>query len=70
MTWMLTYPICTIGNSIILAENLTDLSSPAAFADKAMQGLSAKQVLHAALAPAASASSSLGSSVCCTMPTA
>jgi hypothetical protein len=42
---MLTYPICTTGNSIILAENLTDLSSPAAFADKAMQGLSAKQVL-------------------------
>ena len=33
------------GNHVVLAENLTDLSSPAAFADKAMQGLSAKQVL-------------------------
>ena len=32
------------GNSIIIAENLTDLSSPAVFADKAMRGLSAKQV--------------------------
>ena len=32
------------GNSIIMAENLTDLSSPAMFADKAMKGLTAKQV--------------------------
>jgi len=32
------------GNSIIIAENLTDLSSPAAFADKAMKGLSAQQL--------------------------
>jgi hypothetical protein len=32
------------GNSVIIAENLTDLSSPAVFADKAMRGLSAKQV--------------------------
>ena len=27
-----------------MAENLTDLSSPAMFADKAMKGLTAKQV--------------------------
>ncbi len=32
------------GNSIIIADNLTDLSSPAIFADKAMKGLTAKQV--------------------------
>ena len=32
------------GNSIIIADNLTDLSSPAMFADKAMKGLTAKQV--------------------------
>jgi hypothetical protein len=32
------------GNNIIIADNLTDLSSPAVFADKAMRGLSAKQV--------------------------
>ena len=32
------------GNSVIMAENLTDLSSPAMFADKAMKGLTAKQV--------------------------
>ena len=32
------------GNNVIIADNLTDLSSPAAFADKAMRGLSAKQV--------------------------
>jgi hypothetical protein len=32
------------GNSIIIADNLTDLSSPAMFADKAMRGLTAKQV--------------------------
>ena len=40
------------GNSVIIAENLTDLSSPAVFADKAMRGLSAKQVQP--LPPAAS----------------
>ena len=37
--------LCILGNSIIIAENLTDLSSPAAFADKAMKGLSAQQVM-------------------------
>jgi hypothetical protein len=37
--------IFNAGNSIVISENLTDLSSPAAFADKAMRGLSAKQVM-------------------------
>jgi hypothetical protein len=57
--------------SIIIAENLTDLSSPAAFADKAMKGLSAKQVrgcLAASRRPQRPASSPMHSSVCCTMP--
>ena len=49
------------GNSIIIAENLTDLSSPAVFADKAMKGLSAKQLglLHDAAGVAPKAGSSM-----------
>ena len=49
------------GNSIIIAENLTDLSSPAVFADKAMKGLSAKQLglLHDATGVAPKAGSSM-----------
>ena len=57
------------GNNVIIADNLTDLSSPAVFADKAMRGLSAKQV---PLTPSLPVLHFLTpcSSGCCTMPTA